>query len=396
MTDKEGIYTFYIDMGIKERLLKNYDLSRKLLNIGLDAVNYSNLLDDQIIIKGLYSRGVSSYRLQKMDLADNDFSKILEINPNYIPALFGKAMSLYKLKQYKNAIPIFEHFIQLLSDNTSKALISAYYKLMICYDKNHNYLGAKKIAEKILSIYPLSIEPLECLCRYYFQEKRWDELAITTEKLSKINEGVNQSTSTIALCKCVLAYQNKNLNELEGCYLEYIENFSSKVYENFDDWEKLGIIHNNYGCILAEMGDWIGSFEQFRKASENYEFNLECEKNLCISSIKLEDYKKALNYIQELVDGNGRDDAESWYLRGLVQIKLENFAEACESLKIASNKENSSEYIQESYWRLLQMYQRKLEGNLTGENNNLNSNDIFSDLFNIFIIPNINQLEIEL
>lgn len=392
MNEIEKIYKFYIERGIKERLLKNYYQSITLLNIGLDAINYPNLIDNQIIIKGLYSRGVSLYQLQKIDLANNDFSKVLEIEPTYFPALFGKAISLYKLKQYKNAIPFFEHFIQLSPNKDSRALISAYHKLMICYDKNSNYIGAKKIAENIIEINPFSNEPLECLCRYYFHEKQWDELAKVTEKLSKVNIEVTQNASTLALCKCVLAQQNNDLKELEGYYLYYIENFSTNKHEYFEDWEKLGVIHNNYGCILAEMGDWIGAFEQFRKASENYEFNLECEKNLCISSLKLKDYEIATNLIQELIDGNGRDDAESWYLKGLVQIKLQDFANACESFKNASHKENSSVTINESYWRLLQMYQNILENEIT-ENT---ENKITGDYFDKFLIPSINNIDIEL
>ena len=70
MNEIEKIYKFYIERGIKERLLKNYYQSITLLNIGLDAINYPNLIDNQIIIKGLYSRGVSLYQLQKIDLAN--------------------------------------------------------------------------------------------------------------------------------------------------------------------------------------------------------------------------------------------------------------------------------------------------------------------------------------
>jgi len=396
MNDKEGLLAFYIRAGINERLSKNYDHSIKLLNIGLDAVNYSDQLDDKIIIKGLYSRGVSYYQLQKIDLAEDDFSQILEINPNYAPALFGKAISLYKLKQYKFAIPLFEHFIQHSADNNSQALISAYYKLMICYEKNHNYSSAKKIADKILESQPNLIKPLECLCRYYFQEKQWENLALSTEKLSKINGGISQSASMISICKCVIAHNNGDLKKLEDCYLEYIESFSSRVYENFEDWEKLGIIHNNYGCILADLGEWIRAFKQFSLASENYEFNLECEKNMCLALINLKDYKKASNYIQELVDGNGRDDAESWYIKALVQIKLNCLAEACESLKTASDKNNSSDYIREAYWRLLEMYQRKLEWSMKGKNSNSDSIENYSDLFDEFEIPKITHIDIEL
>ncbi len=396
MNDKEGLLVFYIRAGIKERLSKNYDNSIKLLNIGLDTVNYSDLLDDQIIIKGLFSRGVSFYQLQKIDLAGNDFSQILEINPNYAPALFGKAISLYKLKQYNNAIPSFELFIQQSDDNNSQALISAYYKLMICYEKIENYSGAKKIADKILESQPNLIKPLECHCRYYFQEKQWDKLGLTIEKLQKINGNLDQSDSIISICKCIIAHQNGNLKELEDCYLEYIDSFSSRVYENFEDWERLGIIHNNYGCILADIGEWVRAFDQFSLASDNYEFNLECEKNMCIALINLEDYNKASNYIQELVDGNGRDDAESWYIRALVQIKLNHIPEACESLKVASDKGNSSDYILEAYWRILEIYQRKLEWNMTGNISNSDNIDIFSEFFNEFKIPKINPIEIEL
>ena len=95
-------------------------------------------------------------------------------------------------------------------------------------------------------------------------------------------------------------------------------------------------------------------------------------------------------------DGNGRDDAESWYLRGLVQIKLNNIPEACESFKNASNQVNSSQYIQESYWQLLQLYQYKLQ-NIDLENNQKEDDvNLFSDLFDKFEIPNISMLEIEL
>lgn len=396
MSNKKDVYSFFVNFGIRKCVSGEYEEAKNLLNIGLEALNNPNMLDDETIKKGLFSRGVSFLRLKNYELAENDFSDILEFNPNYLPALYGKAISLFKLKQYKNAIAPFEQFLDLSSDIITKTKLSAYFKLMICYDNTQNYLNAKRTAEIIIQINPNLIEPLKCLSKYYYNEKQWTELKNVVETLICHISNSKNNDPTITLYKCIIAQKIGNKEDLERYYVEYIKNFSSETQDSFEGWEKLGIIYNNYGCLLAHKENWADASEKFMQAYENYEFNLECEKNRCISALKLNKYQQALEFTQELVDGNGRDDAESWYLRGLVQIKLNNIPEACESFKNASNQVNSSQYIQESYWQLLQLYQYKLQ-NIDLENNQKEDDvNLFSDLFDKFEIPNISMLEIEL
>ena len=192
------------------------------------------------------SLGNNFHRLEKLDEAELNFKKALNLKPSYLPALYNLGLILNKKQRFDDSIPFFKKVINLKPD-----FANGYYSLGLAQfnlGKLDSAIINLKKATNLKPEYPQAFFNLGVVMR---------ELGRKIEALEYFQQSINLKKDYIRAYN-LLGVTHKEL----GQYDEALKNFQKAI--NLDP--NYAEAFNNLGNTLKELGRFEESNFYFRKA----------------------------------------------------------------------------------------------------------------------------------
>ena len=190
--------------------------------------------------------GNNFHRLEKLDEAELNFKKALNLKPSYLPALYNLGLILNKKQRFDDSIPFFKKVINLKPD-----FANGYYSLGLAQfnlGKLDSAIINLKKATNLKPEYPQAFFNLGIVMR---------ELGRKIEALEYFQQSINLKKDYIRAYN-LLGVTHKEL----GQYDEALKNFQKAINLDPNYVEAF----NNLGNTLKELGRFEESNFYFRKA----------------------------------------------------------------------------------------------------------------------------------
>jgi tetratricopeptide (TPR) repeat protein len=263
-----------------------------------------------------YNLGVIFQELRENQKAKDCFEKVIEIDPNYVNALNNLGVIFKELKENQKAKECFEKAIELKPDyvdahNNLGVMfqgLGEYKKAKDCYEKAitinpnyvdaHNNLGvifkelkenqkAKECFEKAIEINPNFADAYNNLGNIFKKLKENQKAKDCFEKSIKINPNYVNALNNLG----------NIFNEL-GEYQKAKDCFEKAIKINPNYVNAL----NNLGNIFNELGEYQKAKECFEKAIEINPNHAGAHNNLGVIFKNLEEYQKAKECYEKVIE----------------------------------------------------------------------------------------------
>ncbi len=349
---------YYFDLGNEEYQKGNVSSCIEYLEKALEI--------DYDYVHALYGLGIVYYNTEKYSEAEAYFQKVLKIDSNNINVLILLGDIYKNLEKYSEAIKIFSLVLDVDKDN-----IYSLHSIGYIYFQQKEYSSSIKYYEVALKIDSDFVHSLNGLGNVYRNTNEYEKAKENFEKALKIDSdfvhslnglgNVYRNTKEYEKAKenyeKALKIESKNVDALYGLGNVYNE---TKEYEKAkENYEKALEIEQKNVDVLNNLGNVYFKLKEYEKAKENYEKALEIDsKNVeglnHLGSVyfKLKEYEKA----KENFEKNLKIDFKyvySWYGLGCVYFNLEKYDKAVshfqKALKIDSNFVHSWFGLGEAY-----------------------------------------------
>ncbi len=278
-----------------------------------DAVNKSPFK-----ARTFFKRGQANIADNQINYAYYDFSRTIELRPEFLSAYTYRAAISVSLNKYRDAIEDYDKFIELSKNKSqgylNKAKVYAMMKLYSrslkeytnylkinnqdvgiiiekasIYEKTNDAVNAIKTVQEALKVDSTNTFAMFALGRYLYLTAKFDDALIWLDKV--IN---SSSTSSEILL---------NAYNIKGSVFFFKKNYN----EALKYYQKAGEINNSYQPLLI---------------------------NLALLHRTLGDYNKELEVINLSIANNGKN-YDSWLARGVCNVHLKNYKDAEQDFKNA-------------------------------------------------------------
>lgn len=278
-----------------------------------DAVNKSPFK-----ARTFFKRGQANIADNQINYAFYDFSRTIELRPEFLSAYTYRAAISVSMNKFKDAIEDYDKFIEL-----SKNKSQGYLNKAIVYAKMKRYNKSLKEYTNYLKI-------------------NNQDVGIIIEKAS-IYEKINDATNAIKTVQEALKIDSTNTNAMFalGRYLyltakfdaalEWIDKVINSSKANND------ILLNSYnikGSIFFFKKNYKEALKQYHKASEINNSYQPLLINLALLHRTLGDYNKELEVINLSIASNG-NNYDSRLARGVCNVNLKKYKDAENDFKSA-------------------------------------------------------------
>ena len=221
----------------------------------------------------------NNFHLQnKLDDAELNYKKAIDLNPIYLQALYNLGLILKKKQQFTDSVSLFQKVINLKPD-----FVNGYYSLGLTLielgELNTALVNLKKVIE-LKPDYPQAFFHLGIVYR---------KLGKRIEALENFQQSINLNPNYIKAYNLL----GVTLKEL-GRYEEALENLKSAINLNPNYVEA----YNNLGNAFKELGRFEESNLYFRKAIDLKPDYAEAHNNLGRALMLNLDFQKAFEFME--------------------------------------------------------------------------------------------------
>ena len=221
----------------------------------------------------------NNFHLQdKLDDAEFNFKKAIDLNPNYLQALYNLGLILKKKQRFTDAASFFERVIKLKPD-----FVNGYYSLGLTLidlgELNNALINLKKVID-LKPQYPQAFFNLGIVLR---------KLGNKIEALKNFQQSINLKPDYTRAYNLI----GVTLAEL-GRYDEALEYFQLAINLNSNYAE----VYNNLGNILKELGRFQESYHYFQKAIDLKPDYADAYNNLGRALMLNFDFQKAFELME--------------------------------------------------------------------------------------------------
>ena len=279
-----------------------------------------------LTIEETFSLAVKNHQVGKIDIAQNLYIKVLEIDPNHSQTLNNRGTIFTNLKEYQKAKECFEKVIEI---NPNYA--SAYNNLGVIFLGLGEIEKAKDCFEKAIELNPNYAEALNNLGNIFKELKENQKAKDCYKKVIEINPNYASAYNNLGVIFLGLG----EIEKAKDCFEKTI-----KINPNYAD------ALNNLGVIFKELGEIEKAKECFEKAiklnpnyAEAYNNLGAVLHNIGRFSEAIDKYKQAIklkpNYVEARINLNASTSRHvfPWHLR-MMNDKFRN-AKYLEAIKLA-------------------------------------------------------------
>ncbi|HUU00878.1 MAG TPA: tetratricopeptide repeat protein [Myxococcota bacterium] len=217
-------------------------------------------------------------KLNNIDQAIETYKRLLEISPNYLPAIRTLGKLFVRADKWEEMIQINELEAQLINDQ--KQVVSLLHRNGEIYEEKLNDKDkAIETYKKVLALSPAYLPALQSLGRLYFIKGRWDDLIAMHRQ--EIEVTLNEDKQITLLYKIGELYEEKLVQEDKAVvvYQEVLRikdtNFPAmkaliRIYTNKRDWENLIAIHEKEATVLDDPRQKALSLFRVAEIYENH------------------------------------------------------------------------------------------------------------------------------
>jgi tetratricopeptide (TPR) repeat protein len=285
--------------------LKDFDSALEHLSI--------LIADDPGLLIAHYYVGRINLERDEYPQAEKAFLTALELNPEFLPALFDLAVLYGKTDNLDRAIECYKRILVISPANTMarERLISLYYKA-----------GREKLAEEAIAEMEKNISP---------GDRERKRLGLIYLKYGKLDESIAELTSIVAAWP-----EDQEARYYLGAALEENEDFDA-AYENLkllnpeSDYFINARIRMAY--ILQSQGKTDEAIELLRKTIDLKEGNPRLYLMLSTLYEGMEQYNDAVSVLKEGLTHTKRD-TDLLYRLGIVLDKLKRNEESLEQMEM--------------------------------------------------------------
>jgi len=280
-----------------------------------------------------YNLGVIAEKEGDISAAARHYTKTLEKNPDFTPALLNLVRLYIRYDRVRDADKIARKYTDARPENLDHRV--ARLEVMLAKE---DYRDVIREAKKLLRRDERNVEAMLAMAKANFELERYE---FTTDILERVSE-LAPDRAEIYFIFGLVAMENKNRGRA-------ISNFEKALEHN----PRLAEAHNNLGLLYQEAGDFQAAAEQFRAAVDDYPNFLEATLNLGIALKQLEKKKKAEEKFKEVISMDS-NYADAYFNLGVLYLDSE-----LGDLEKIPRLEKSIEF--------LNIYKRKAAGRLDGD-----------------------------
>ncbi|MGK7918606.1 MAG: tetratricopeptide repeat protein [Trichodesmium sp.] len=340
-----------------------------------------------------YGRGLAQFDLGNKEVAIADYTEAIKINPNYIDAYFGRAIAKFAVGDISGTITDTN---QIITINNNYA--PAYKLLAKAYQKQKNkeaaianfkqsaelYLAQKdtvncrKCLEKIKRLQ--SVETTTVKTDNNITREKGNSQTFLTQMLRRFEKGDRQGAITdlnwalqvdpedaqAYCCRGIIHYK-------QGNNLKAISDFNQALTYNAQDT----LAYRNRGMVRSQMGDFKGAIADFDAA-------LKIEPNNSLIYVtrgnvyrEMGAYQEAISDYEQALKINPHE-AKAFYHRGIIYSRLEEMKKAIDDYQNAAKLFGDAEDWK-NYQKTLDNLQ-KIQKFVPSQNQNIDENTKYKQL----------------
>lgn len=249
-----------------------------------------------------YNLGVIAEKEGDISGAANHYTKALDNNPDFTPALLNLVRLYVRYDRISDADKIARKYIDARPENLDHR--AARLEVMLAKE---DYRDVIREAKKLLRRDERNVEAMLAMAKANFELERYE---FTTDILERASE-LAPDRSEIYFIFGLVAMENENRGRA-------ISNFEKALEKN----PRLAEAHNNLGLLYQEAGDFEAAAAQFRKAIDDYPDFMQAKLNLGIALKQLGEKKKAEEKFKEVISMDS-SYADAYFNLGVLYLDSE-------------------------------------------------------------------------
>ena len=198
--------------------------------------------------KETFDLAFQNHKNNNLQVAQNYYQKVLEIDPNHLAALNNLGNIFQKFGEYQKAEDCFEKVIEINPDH-----LDAHNSLVVIFISLREYQKAQSFCKKVIEINPNHENTNNNLGVIFVNLKEYQKAKDCFEKVIEINPNHANAHNNLG----VLLLREGNIKKAKSCHEKAIE-----INPNYAD------AHNNLGIIFQELGEHQKAVSHCEKAIE--------------------------------------------------------------------------------------------------------------------------------
>jgi tetratricopeptide (TPR) repeat protein len=241
------------------RLYSKYNRFESLIGMYENELNVSADMDQSVFLLDKIGT-LWEEKLNNIDKAVETYQRLLEISPNYLPAIRTLGKLYVRADRWEDMIRVNDLEAQLVNDQ--KQVVSLLHRNGEIYEEKLNDKDqAIETYKKVLALAPSYLPALQSLGRLYFIKGRWEDLIAMHRQEIEVTQNEDQQINL--LYKIGELYEEKLVQEDKAivAFQEVLRirptNFPAmkaliRIFTNKRDWENLIEIYEKEAAVLED------------------------------------------------------------------------------------------------------------------------------------------------
>ena len=321
-----------------------------------------------------YSKRAAVYLVQgKADLAIQDFSSAVHVDPRFTQGFFNRGKQLRRMCRYDEAQRDMNHVSELKEGHKGAAeetqRIQEGMRLReraLAQLKESNKEEAMKVLQEWIDLSPDCTEALLALCELHASSNRWEDIISESGKALKMDPG-----NLKALKLRALAYMHLEDHEVAMRHLREGLRFDPENKEIMGFYRKLKDLIKRIamGQESFEAGQWNDAIDSYARAidifPEHTRARYRLHHEICKSHMKQRNPSDAVSHCSLALEIDA-SDIEVHILRVDAHLMADQYEEAMQGAQAAKQKFPKSRKVHEVFQRVQASYELSKRKNYYG------------------------------